>query len=570
VAHHCRHDPLLVLVLTIICALASPLLPVWIAARQVRRLVELAADELVLRKGAAATARLYGQAILRMASLRPEQMEPVPSSLRLGGYAELSDRVAALGSRSRLARVLQPAIAIAVTAGLLACAGLAEDRADLERRAADLAEQGDHAGSTELYQRLLDRYPEDPVGCEWQFQITENAKAMDDPAAHWRTVQDLAAKYEALLADDRVSETCHNLTVDTLKSFATTYHDRAEKLREPGVHQMAEACYREFLRLFPDDPDAYELHYYLGEIMWAQAVSLYNEGSEEAKDKARQMFHATHEEFVRVLERDPKGKYVRDATYAQLLAMKNHLEVDDTFKRPEPRRDSDGNVIGTPTNKFTPSEYDDDDLELLATYERCLANWDPTDKEYRKVAFARAKLAMEHNRFDEALPVAEDVLAGFDGTKESVWAAEILLDVLTIHWIDERNTPEQKAQAGDELERWARTVQTMDLWNHEQADRVRDAVPALLAGVEWSRAMADMEQAKAGDSAGFERCAKRFLALYEEYAHLPTSPNALYNAAECYRAAGDRRGLSLLRKLVKEHPDTDLANKARQILAESH
>jgi TolA-binding protein/Zn-dependent protease with chaperone function len=568
VAHLRRHDPLLVLVLTIICALAWPLLPVWIAARRVRRLVEMAADELVLRKGAPDTALLYGQAILRMAALRTEPMEPVPSSLRLGGYAELSDRVAALGTRPSLAGALQSAIAIAVTAGFLACAGLAEDRAELERRAADLAEQGDYAGSTEIYERLLDRYPEDPMGCEWQFHVAENSGAMDDPPAHWRAVQDLATKYEALLAEERVSKTCRNLTVDTFKSFATTYHDRAEKLREPGVHQIAEAGYREFLRLFPDDADAYELHYYLGEIMWARAVNLYNEGSEAAKDEARQVFHDTHEEFVRVLERDPEGKYVKDATYAQMVAMKNHMGVEYRLDRPERKGESGDGVPGTVAEKYPRAEYDAATRELVASYERFLGNFDPSDKEYSKVSFARAKLAMEHNRFDEAMPLLEDILARFDGTIESVWASEMLLDALTIRWLDERNTPEQRAQGGDDTERWAKKVQGMKLWEHEEASKVREHVPALLAHVQWIRAMDEMRRAKAGDPTGYERCAERFMALYEEFWRHPKAPHALYRAGECYRAAGKTREAVAARKVLLVHPLSEVGGLAGHALKE--
>src|SRR5687767_13778225 len=41
-------------------------------------------------------------------------------------------------------------------------------------------------------------------------------------------------------------------------------------------------------------------------------------------------FRSAHEAFLRVLERKPKGKYTRDAAYAQMLAMKNHLAYDET------------------------------------------------------------------------------------------------------------------------------------------------------------------------------------------------------------------------------------------------
>jgi len=70
--------------------------------------------------------------------------------------------------------------------------------------------------------------------------------------------------------------------------------------------------YKVFLDHFPADKDAYEMSFYYGELLWTLS---------NWKDAA--------EQYTKVVEMKPDGKYVKEAAYAAVLAWKNALNVDD-------------------------------------------------------------------------------------------------------------------------------------------------------------------------------------------------------------------------------------------------
>ena len=124
-AHLRRRDPLLMALLQVICALAWPILPLWVAAARIRALVELASDERALAGAGAGARRRYGEVLLAMATTDAEASAArarfafTPSF----GWA-LRGRVRALafGAR-RWPRPLQLALVAACGAVAFACAG---------------------------------------------------------------------------------------------------------------------------------------------------------------------------------------------------------------------------------------------------------------------------------------------------------------------------------------------------------------------------------------------------------------------------------------------------------------
>lgn len=122
-AHLLRGDHLMAALIQLATILAWPILPVWIAAARVRRLMELACDEHALAATDTETRRAYGEQLLALAtSARPGFSSPAVGHLGLGG--DLPARLLALrtiGAR-RWPRVLQ-AVLIMLSAGMLiACA----------------------------------------------------------------------------------------------------------------------------------------------------------------------------------------------------------------------------------------------------------------------------------------------------------------------------------------------------------------------------------------------------------------------------------------------------------------
>jgi TonB family protein len=128
-AHVARRDPLLGALLQLACIAAWPLLPVWIAARRMRALMELASDERALAGADRALRRQYGELLLALAD--PQ----APSRSLLAGLAfgsDLKSRLRALASPRRWPAVTQAALVAALGALALACSGNATQTASTD------------------------------------------------------------------------------------------------------------------------------------------------------------------------------------------------------------------------------------------------------------------------------------------------------------------------------------------------------------------------------------------------------------------------------------------------------
>jgi len=173
---------------------------------------------------------------------------------------------------------------------------------------------------------------------------------------------------------------------------------------------------------------------------------------------------------------------------------------------------------------------------------------------------------MDHNRFDEAKPILQDMVVKFDGSIYAAWASEMLLDLLTIRWLDNANSPEQELTAANELEEWSKKLQGMKVYKHKEADRLREAIPNLLAGIGWKRGLTYQKQGVAGDPEGFVKCGQQFVQLFNDYDDHEKADILLFNAARCFEAAYlIGQSIKLRNTLLETFPDSE---KAQQTLLE--
>ncbi len=439
--------------------------------------------------------------------------------------------------------------------------------------------QGMYTESTFIYEKLQDLYPEDELTCEWQGRIVINALATDNKSVQWTETAQLGeywTKFKDGNYKQAVKRKCRDETLDTMKQMATVWHDEAEKTKNEATYALAEQAYEGFLKTFPKDKDAYEIQMYYAELLWARAASLIDD--KKTKDEGLTKFRRAHDEFIKVLEINPEGKFTQDAAFAQMLAMKNALEYDETggqgkacktnsegvcvFQEKEKKKKvkKDEKTVTDTGTDFPETEYTDDESKMLAaydTYQKYVK--DAKDPELPKIVYHRAKIMMTHNKFDEARPLLEEMVVKFDGTIYAAWCSEMLLDLLTIRWTAKGNTPEQDLKTSDDLEKWAKKMQGMKVYNHPEADELKTAIPRLLAGIGWKRGMAYRDAGAAGDPNGFRMCADQFLGLYNEYGKEHEKASTLiYNAGECYEAAyllG--QSVRMRRILLEEFPTSE-------------
>lgn len=117
-AHITRRDPLLVAGLRLLCTLAWPIVPAWIAAARIRALIEHACDDLALSSPSSRhqeTIMKYAQALIEVA----DRSNHLPRSLAFG--ASLQSRIVSLRPSSRWPRGVQFTLTIFAASGLVAC-----------------------------------------------------------------------------------------------------------------------------------------------------------------------------------------------------------------------------------------------------------------------------------------------------------------------------------------------------------------------------------------------------------------------------------------------------------------
>ena len=418
--------------------------------------------------------------------------------------------------------------------------------------------EGMYTESSATYKTLQDTYRGDAMECSWQASIVVNALASDDKAIQWKETEQLGKyweKYKDSKFKKATKKKCRDEARDTMIQMATVWHDEADKTRRPETYALSEDAYRAFMKFFPEDKDAYEMNYYYADILWQQASNLYNNKDRKTQEEGLAKFKLAHDEFVRVLERKPDGKYTQDAAYAQMLAMKNYLEYDETggkgkacdmqmdgtcvYREKKQRKKKVTKDTKTDTAvEFPETPYTSEEEQMLGAYDiyqKYVKKKD--DKELPKIQYHRAKIMMAHNKFDEAKPITIELIQKFDGSIYSAWAAAMLIDLLTIKWSDQSNSPEQTIKASEELEKWALTIQKKKLYSHKEAEAIRGQIPTLLAGIRWKKAEAYQEQGKQGDREGFVKCGEEYASIYNDYEQHDRADTLLFNAARCFEAA---------------------------------
>lgn len=128
-AHVARRDPLLHAVVQVACIVAWPLLPVWIAARQMRQLCEMACDERALAGRDLDGRRRYGELLVDMAD---GQTRVAAHALAPSFGSELRARIHALRWRHRWPVLAQALMIVGLGGGLVACSGTATEAPPLK------------------------------------------------------------------------------------------------------------------------------------------------------------------------------------------------------------------------------------------------------------------------------------------------------------------------------------------------------------------------------------------------------------------------------------------------------
>jgi tetratricopeptide (TPR) repeat protein len=179
---------------------------------------------------------------------------------------------------------------------------------------------------------------------------------------------------------------------------ATVLHKQAQQDNDPAKYERAHQLYQQYLAKNADTPDA-DLTYFDAELLFKL----------ERYDQAARLYE-------RVVTLAPKGKYLRDAAYAHVLATRNAIHADDR-EAPD---------AGVACNKPGPCDLPADVQRLLAAYDRYVAVAAPHDEP--AVEYRRARTYYEYNQWAKAAPLFDAIVARHPDHELAVYSATLELD----------------------------------------------------------------------------------------------------------------------------------------------
>jgi hypothetical protein len=122
-AHVRRGDPWLMAAIRALTVVCWPVLPLWLAARRVRALVEMACDERALDSADASARHRYGSALIDLAGWRTVTVRPLGAGeLHFG--SGLRTRIDALANVRRWPRLVQAGLVATAVGGFAACSSM--------------------------------------------------------------------------------------------------------------------------------------------------------------------------------------------------------------------------------------------------------------------------------------------------------------------------------------------------------------------------------------------------------------------------------------------------------------
>jgi tetratricopeptide (TPR) repeat protein len=388
-------------------------------------------------------------------------------------------------------------------------------------------EQGKFPDSTRVYRKVISMNMESPRICEWQNKIVRNTLSAGTKRDQVQEIERLGAVYDVVdkmkaVKKDQMEE-CRNAFHDTSKELALIWHKEAQKTKNTDTYALDKYVYKVFLDHFPKDKDAYEMGFYYGELLWTL---------ENWKDAADQ--------YTKVVEMNPKGKYVKEAAYAAVLAWKNALNVDDHEQRE--LVESDREKMKAKGEKLQPIAIPEYQMKMIGAFDTYI-KYVPDAPELVTIKYRKARIYYEYNHFDEAAKLFEDIVNKHQKHELAIYSANLLLDSLNALG----KTKEVVAYVDKFLE-----------------------MPELMKDPEFGKQMIslksdtyDMEGHEFEKLHNYKECGRSMLASAESLPDHPKHAERLWNAGQCFQNAHlVGQALKARLALITAHPKDPLAQKA--------
>ncbi len=370
------------------------------------------------------------------------------------------------------------------------------------------------------------------------------AKALVDTFQRVKKDQPAAGGTSADVASNESFEEASRLAEETLRNLAVQIHNEAKKTELDESYAAAKAIYADYLQLFPDAPDAYDLRFFDGEL-------LYGLGEKPA---AAALYEAVVRQDLAAMKRNEKpGKWLQKAAWSAVLSRSEAAgDVDPQQaqgmgdrsgrRRAEAKRASPSGALKSAQRPLTPPE------ELLATSCLLYLTALPDGPHAVEVAFKIGRLEYLAKRLDDAQKHLAWVATQHPEHELAEYAANLVLDIANLrHDYQGMHAWALKFLGDPKLARHGTLAQDLKRIEEESAYAIADA------------ATPDLAKAKA------------LLGFVDAHPHGELTDKAIFGASAALSRAGRiDDALAARKRLWKEQGGSTLVPRALLASAADH
>jgi TolA-binding protein len=387
----------------------------------------------------------------------------------------------------------------------------------LERLGYIYVDQGKNKDAIKVFTRLLKESPLRETNPSVQAALAELYDLGDDPektVATLKIMQKLYLGKTAWVSENTGKRKDKDAVADAseivrkeLHRFATMYHTYGQKNKAKSHLLAASSLYAVYLESFPETEAAYEIRFYLAEILYS-----FKE------------YEAATEHYLIVSHQKP-DKYRREAAKNAVSAMNTFVSQSSYPKLPE--RGHVTEPLTIPKEKLKLVEAIDNFVKLL-----------PDDKDTAAMKFTAGDIMFDYGYYVKAMDRFAEITKSFPGSKQSDASVKLII----AYQLDREAWPSA-------IEWSKRFIKQSGLLDKKMEEFVRASLRTSL--FKHGLALEKSNQRK--------EAAKAFMDFQREFPKDSTADKALFNASVNFYKLGELDdALSAGQLLLDKYPDSEV------------
>ncbi len=407
--------------------------------------------------------------------------------------------------------------------------------------------QGKGEYATQVYRELITLKRKSPSVCEWQGNILSAVLGAGNKEQKSREIVNLASVYRAHkksgVLKGAALEECRDMAQDAVSAMALTWHREGMVTKSKKGLRLAQHLYSVYLDTFANASDVGTMQYHYADLLWYLAEN------ETQDSKASLIWEKTAIAFSAAVHGGKlKGKALRDAAYAPVLAWKNALDVGPQTQL----ADVSSAMTTSKARAPSPTPIDRRSKKMLEAFDVYTKYIPKDDPEIVLMRFYKARILWRFDHLEKALPLFMSIVRDHPDHDVAGTSAWIISDSLS--------------RLGHHSRLSAFASKTMANKSF-MADK--DSLRELLIRVRIVGLRLEAERLETGKK--YVSCGLKYMSIFGAYPTGEGMDEILYNAGRCFQL-GKSIGLAIqsFSRLEKSFPRSSRTPKSLILMANAY